>query len=490
MFISSHAAPLTEAGLIVGQSCRRRLWLRAYEAPGPTAQQHLRRTHQLEMHQMVARHGPPGPDLMALPTAEALRATQEALGREVEAIYGAALTHQGRMVRIDRLRRVEAGWEVASARPVTRLKKRRRRTVQTLALQKWTAVQTGVPITRCVVITLRTEPTASTPDAWLRETDLTHSVDRLLHARLPPLARQLRAVLDGGLPPRRPLVATCRTCEFFQRCWPQVPEVSVLTLPWRTQHAVRDALLEQGVVGLDQVEAPSDLSPRLQRYMQSWQSDAPVIDQGALQAHLRTLAHPVSFLDFEALRPAVPRYDGMRPWEPFPFQYSLHTMDRTGAVAHTGYLHATDTDPRPALAAKIIKDLGTQGSIVVYSSFEAEVIEALMEAIPALQVPLARLLPRLWDLHAVFADEAYLDVRFKGSTSLKRIAPVMAPRFGYHDLAVQDGTEAQLTYRALLNSQGGAHQEHYNALWAYCQRDTWAMVEVLRVLRAVGGMRV
>ena len=80
------------------------------------------------------------------------------------------------------------------------------------------------------------------------------------------------------------------------------------------------------------------------------------------------------------------------------------------------------------------------------------------------------------------------DRDFRGSFSLKTVLPALVPELGYDDLAIQDGGQATAAiYRLLFDESlaATAEAELRRDLLAYCERDTFAMVELLRVLRGM-----
>ena len=88
---------------------------------------------------------------------------------------------------------------------------------------------------------------------------------------------------------------------------------------------------------------------------------------------------------------------------------------------------------------------------------------------------------RMVDLEDVF-KAAYVDVRFDGSTSIKKVLPVICPELSYNDLVVQDGTSAMESWERMINADGEDADQIASALLSYCERDTFAMVEIYRFL--------
>ena len=94
---------------------------------------------------------------------------------------------------------------------------------------------------------------------------------------------------------------------------------------------------------------------------------------------------------------------------------------------------------------------------------------------------------RIVDLLPIVRNHVY-DRDFRGSFSLKTVLPALVPELGYDDLAIQDGGQATAAiYRLLFDESldAAAEAELRRDLLAYCERDTFAMMELLRVLRGM-----
>ncbi len=78
----------------------------------------------------------------------------------------------------------------------------------------------------------------------------------------------------------------------------------------------------------------------------------------------------------------------------------------------------------------------------------------------------------------------YYHPDFHGSYSLKAVFPALVPGSGYQGLAIQDGGQASLTFTQLIaaKTEEDEREAHREALLAYCQRDTEAMVRIFDAL--------
>jgi hypothetical protein len=88
---------------------------------------------------------------------------------------------------------------------------------------------------------------------------------------------------------------------------------------------------------------------------------------------------------------------------------------------------------------------------------------------------------RLVDLHPLVKDTFY-HPNMRGSFSIKKVLPVIAPDLNYENLEeVQGGTAAQVAYlHAVLdpNTTIDRKMDLVRKLREYCRQDTWAMVEL------------
>ena len=153
------------------------------------------------------------------------------------------------------------------------------------------------------------------------------------------------------------------------------------------------------------------------------------VDSVVIKKHLSQLQYPLYFLDFETCGYAVPQYDGTRPYQHLPFQYSLH-VKRTPDVEleHYEFLFSKKENPSRSLAEELISHIGSVGSVVVYyASFEGSRIKEMAETFDDLSERLLSIHERLWDLQTPLAKKWYCHPDFNGSASIKDVLPVLVP---------------------------------------------------------------
>ncbi|MFI5316788.1 MAG: DUF2779 domain-containing protein [Myxococcota bacterium] len=324
--------------------------------------------------------------------------------------------------------------------------------------------------------------------AFLRHTDVSRDVAFLardLAARVGDQARVLASPEEPPVEPsphcRRP-----RTCVFWKRCTRAKAADWIGYLP-ALRPQTHAALAEAAVARIGDVPEDFPLSPPQRNARRSAQRGGPIAAPDLARA-LAELGPAPDYLDFEAILPEIPRFPGTRPLEPVPFQWSAHLAAADAALEHAEYLADGSGDPRRGFAESLIAAFAARTQrVAVYSSFESEVLELQMRAFPDLAAALERVRSRLFDLLPVVRRSVYHPA-FLGSFSLKRVAPVLAPGFGFDDLpGIADGGAASRGWLALARGELSAARAAalLAELRAYCARDSLALAVLLRALRGL-----
>lgn len=275
-------------------------------------------------------------------------------------------------------------------------------------------------------------------------------------------------------------------CPLQPLCWAFLPEHSIFDLYYGGKK--RFELFEGGVTGLTDIPADYELDAKQQIQVNSVSHGKEHVDRREIQSFLDSLRYPIYYLDFETFGPAVPLFDGTRPFQSIPFQFSLHVVpDSGGVAAHFSYLAEGGDDPRPALAAGLREALGDSGSIVAYSAiFEASVLRDLAGALPEYGDWVAGLQDRIVDLLKPFHSFHYYHPEQRGSASLKNVMPALTG-ISYEGLTINDGRMAAAAYMTATYGETTEDERMSirQALEEYCGQDTGGMVEIVNRLIAI-----
>lgn len=193
---------------------------------------------------------------------------------------------------------------------------------------------------------------------------------------------------------------------------------------------------------------------------------------------------PLYFFDYETFASAVPLVDRASPHKHFPVQYSLHVLTEDGSLDHREYLERELCLPLP-LIQQMEGHIGSEGSIVSWHApFERKQNREMALWFPEKADFLNDINDRMVDLEDVFKSD-YVDARFDGSTSIKKVLPVICPHLSYGALEVQDGATAMDAWQKMINAEEDEAEEIATNLLEYCKLDTLAMVEIYKFLTSL-----
>lgn len=211
------------------------------------------------------------------------------------------------------------------------------------------------------------------------------------------------------------------------------------------------------------------------------------IDKIKVKEFLDSFKFPLYFFDFETYQDLIPKYDGCRPYQQIPFQYSLHILYEDGRIEHKEFLGDGINNPMFDIVEAMIKDLGDNGSIVAYNdSFEKGRIKELAHLVPNYKNKLYSFIDRFVDLADVFQKGYCYNKAMGGSFSIKSVLPALFPNdeeLNYKNLeGVHKGDEASAAYLALSKMDLEEYNKTRRNLLAYCKLDTYAMVKIYQKL--------
>ncbi len=399
-------------------------------------------------------------------------------------IFEATFEHDGVLVRVDVLEKVEGGdWAAAEVKSSGKVMDYHR---GDLATQVWVMREAGIELKRAAIRHIDTSFVLTREGDYaglFTDADLLAELEGTIAAR-PALVAEARATLSGE-EPQREMGDHCSApfaCEFAAYCsrdLPQGPEWPVTVLPY----GGGKRWLERGVEDLLDL-AEADLNDRHARILAATRDGIPFHDVEGARKAMAGWGWPRAWLDFETVAPAVPRWVGTRPYQQIPFQFSLHLERRGGRMTHHEFLSCDGTDPRRACADALVEHIPADATIIAYNAaFERSVLRDLAASFPDLAPRLEAMAEATVDLLPVARNHWYHRDQ-RGSWSIKAVLPTIAAELDYGALEVKDGGDAQAAWFEAADPACHPMRREAleEALKAYCARDTWAMVAVARAL--------
>ena len=483
---------LSKSKFLSGLQCHKRVYLEIHQPelatpPDPSTQAILDMGTEIGI--LAQRRFPGGVLVQAgFRQREAAIAETAALLQDpdVSAIFEGAFEHDGVLVRVDILERIQNGegvspaWRLIEVKSSTRVKDVH---LNDLAVQSHVLLGAGLILAGTCLMHIDTGYLYESGEVDLQALFSIEDVSEIVTSRrgeVPERLAAMKAVLLESQPPAIEPDHHCHSpyeCPFWSHCTKEKPARWIYHLPGKKDIVSR--LVQEGITTIDEIPDSTKLSEAQRKVKNNVEWISAKLGQ-----MLRSVEYPVHHLDFETVMLALPRFPSTRPYQSIPVQWSNHIELESGEVAHQEFLHSEATEPRRRWAEALIESLGAKGSIVVYSAYEEAVMRQLVEAFPEFQSAFKAIVKRVWDLHPVI-KEHYYHPAFNGSYSIKSILPAVVPSLGYGDLAIQDGGQAAGEYYRMVfvETDWIERARIKEALLQYCARDTRAMVELRRVLK-------
>lgn len=364
--------------------------------------------------------------------------------------------------------------------------------IEDAAFQKYIAERSGFTVGRVHLITMNGEYVRRGEidvEQLFIITDVTDETTELM----PTTEEQiLSAIAYSSTEPIPSIAAFCAAnkleCPFIKLHFPDLPEYTVFNVS-RLNKAKLAELLDRGVIDIVDIPGDFKLSSKQQIQVNAAKAGEVVIDRNAIRERIESWKYPLHFLDYETFSYAIPLFDGVRPFQQMCFQYSLHTIPESGSEpVHSFYLSTGETAPARSLAEKLEQDLsGTNGTVFVwYEPFEKTRNDEMGMMYPEFAGFFSELNTRVYDLMKIFSENLFVHPDFRGSSSIKKVLPVLVPHLSYRELGIGDGMTASISwFRAATweTTRDIERQQIFDDLEKYCHLDTLAMVEIFKRLR-------
>ena len=273
-------------------------------------------------------------------------------------------------------------------------------------------------------------------------------------------------------------------CETFDYFNPSIPKPSIYNLPRISKKKLHKFMNERRFDLMDIDE--SEVSGNQLNVLKAAKSGSPLIDESVIESFYEKVRYPVYFLDYETYSSAIPIVEGVKPHAHIPFQFSIHIKhaENNPELQHFEYLA-----DKAALPSEMIETMEriieSDGTIVSWhKSFENKQNKEMGILYPDKDGFLKHVIERTIDLEDIFKG-GYVDIAFGGSTSIKKVLPVIVPDLTYDNMAVANGTDAMEAFTRTLEMPDGADRKKLrHDMLEYCKLDTLAMVRIFEKMQS------
>lgn len=421
---------------------------------------------------------------------EAVLETKKLIEDKVETIFQATFYEDDFFIRADivNYNKSLGGWELYEVKASNDVKRKEPfHYVNDLAFQKTVIEKSGLKIVKSSVIHLNKEYRRAGEVDYRQLfvfVDLTDEVNKK-QIDVKKQMVEIKQYLD--MPEERGCECLYRGrsshCTTFKYSNPEIPEYSVHDI---NRIGLSKKLLydwiDRGIYSLDDIDNPENLTGAKLAQYKSYKKGSPIIDRENIIKELGKLIFPLYFFDYEGFVSAIPMFDGFGAYEQVPFQYSLHIMDEEGNITHREFL-ITDLkgDITLPLVKQMKKDIDPSGTVIAwYKTYEKQRNEKLAQLHPEYADFLQKINDKMYDLMHIFSKCYYVDSAFKGSSSIKKVLPVIVPGLSYADMNISKGDQASERWEKMIHPDTPEEEKEKikKDLLDYCALDTMAMVRI------------
>jgi len=415
------------------------------------------------------------------------RDTKKAIETGIQTLYQATAIGDGLLAMADILlfdskRKV---WNIVEVKGSTEIKKKH---LYDVCFQKLAYERAGYKIGTLSIVHINREYIRNgdiDPNGLLLIEDVTESACALIdevEAAIPKAKRVLECTEEPTIE-EFPCSCTYKNSPCCTHCYPGLPDHSVYELRGISKKKVQ-LLTNQKILVISDVPDEFELNDAQLNQVLSTKREEPIINLTSIKEVLGSLTYPLYFFDYETFSSVVPPFDGFHPNQTMPFQYSLHILESpTSELIHKEFLAQEYGNTMPAISSALRSDIGEEGTIIVWhKSFEIRCNEIMASLLPEHAEFLRSMNDRIFDLKEIFSEQHYVDYRFCGSYSLKKVLPVLLPHLSYQNLEVQEGMTASLLWNKSFSKSEEEREQIFQNLLTYCNLDTLAMVEIFHLL--------
>lgn len=481
---------LSKSQFIKGLQCHKNLWLYKYKPElrtPPDAFQQAIFDMGTEIGLCARGLFPGGEEIKYEGSSfeQKIRLTQDLISSGAETIYEATFSYDDIVVMVDILHKGDKGWELYEVKGSTSPDKGPY--LHDVSVQYYVVSGSGLSVSKAFLVHLNREYVRLGEiniHALFSMRDFTDEVRDNQDYVMEELS-SMRDMLRKECP-EIDIGAQCSSpydCEFHDHCWGHIPDNSVFDL--KEKGINKFEYYYKGIVRFKDFDL-DDLNYKQKMQVETELYDKAVIDVNGLKEFLEKLNYPQYFLDFETFMPAIPQFDGTRPYQPVPFQYSLHVLENAASeLKHYEYLADAGIDPREKIAGDLTQLIPENSCVIAYnSSYEKGRIKELAEQFPAYAEKLLKINENMIDLMVPFRRRHYYTKEMRGSYSMKAVLPALVPELSYEGMVISGGSEAMQVYSVLhLIEDKDEVEKIRKDLLAYCRLDTLGMVKLVEKLK-------
>lgn len=485
---------LTKTKLMAGLQCRKKLW---FDVNEPIKQESHLFYIGNRFGEFARNHYGTGLNLAGISNAKlAINQTNKALTDLLtSSIYEAAFLHSDTLVRPDVLLRRGDAWEMVEIKASTSLKDEH---IRDASIQAYVLRSCELPINKIKIGHINNEFVYRGNGIYsglLIEVDITEQVNELI-PKVQNWIEELKYLgAKGAQKPNISVSEHCSIpypCSYIERCRASIPklaEIPISIIPNVGKKLAKDWAAKEIY---DLRDLPSEVlkHPIHKIIQKSHIHNSPWINPQT-KKRIEGFSWPRFFMDFETVQQGVPIILDTKPYQPLPFQWSLHKWENQDQQLKLqdgeGFLEFNNPDMARLFLSGLINSLGNTGPIFVHNaSFEKTVLKSLIQREDCIDLNdlVEKIIERIVDTLELVRDGFY-SPEMRGSYSLKDIVKAIPTSVNYEDKnSLSSGSEAQIAWFKCTDISVTEDEKQVlsKRLKHYCAQDTYALYDLLKYL--------
>lgn len=273
-------------------------------------------------------------------------------------------------------------------------------------------------------------------------------------------------------------------CDFLGTCWKNTNEPSsVLALGKLTKQAMFD-LYDQNIKRIDEIDIDTIQSKEIKIQVKAAIEQKEQIFETEISNFISNIKQPACSLDIEVWMPAIPYYNGTKPFQQIPFLFSM-IYEENNEIKNYSYFKPIEDDLRKEFLENILLATKDFQSILMFDkSLEENVLNQLAELYPEFLKDINTFKSKIVDLAEPIKKGNYYHPEMKGNFTLKSIAPLVNQEAGFNNLDIQSGISAMYIYESLLQQNAIEAEQIKQQLIEYCEMDALITYQLLNFFKS------
>jgi predicted nucleic acid-binding protein len=295
---------------------------------------------------------------------------------------------------------------------------------------------------------------------------------------------KMKKIVDKGELPK--MVSNCNIkvkCELKNECYnyKDLPNDSILYL---NSSKNKFDMYKNGIVHIKDADLSTLEGNKIQyQQVKASRNGGLSFDKLAMVMWLKQFENSIiTFIDFEWETYAIPKFNGLKPYDVVCFQYSMDILYQDHSLTHHEYIGQNDT--RLEFVKRLIHDTPKDSIVVAYNAAGAEKIrlKELAIQLPEYSKELLDINSRMVDISIPFVNGMVYELNMRGSFTLKAVYNAISKHGTYDKLNISTAMDAVTNWRNIDDINDDSNKKVKEDLLRYCGLDTKSMVVIYKWL--------